>query len=157
MQGLRAKAPELSSILSEKKISVACLQETLLGDSNWCPTKKYKLEKSPHIGGEQNRGVVILIHATPQYNRVPLHTTLEAVAVTINSTKRYTICSVYLSPNANIDMEELKSLICQLPRPFLLLGDFNAKHPAWDFENSADPRGRAVQSLLVEESVGMFN
>ena len=88
---------------------------------------------------------------------MPLHTTLEAAAVTINSTKRYTICSVYLSPNANIDMEELKSLIRQLPRPFLLLGDFNAKHPAWDFENSADPRGSAVQSLLVEESVGMFN
>ena len=43
--------------------------------------------------------------------------------------------AVYLSPNANIDMEELKSLIRELPRPFLLLGDFNAKHPAWDFEN----------------------
>ena len=121
-----------------------------LGDSNWCPTKMYKLEKSPHIGGEQNRGVAILIHAM-------LHTTLEAATVTINSTKRYTICSVYLSPNANTDMEELKSLICQLPRPFLLPGNFSAKHPAWDFENSADPRGRAVQSILVEESVGMFN
>ena len=56
---VRANALELSSILSKKKISVACLQETLLGDSNWCPTKKYKLEKSPHIGGAQNRGVAI--------------------------------------------------------------------------------------------------
>ena len=74
MQGLRAKALELSSILSEKKISVACLQETLLGDSNWCATKKYKQEKGPHIGGAQNRGVAILIHATLQYNRV--HSTL---------------------------------------------------------------------------------
>ena len=114
VQGLRAKALEISSIFSKKKISVACLQMTLIGDSNWCPTKKYKLEKSPHIGGEQNRGVAILIHATLQYNRVPLHTTLEAAAITINSAKRYTICSVYLSPNANIDMEELKSLIRQL-------------------------------------------
>ena len=96
VQGLRAKAPELSSILSEKKISVACLQETLLGDSNWCPTKKYKLEKKTHIGGEQNRGVAILIHATLQYNHVPLHTTLEAAAVTINSTIRYTMLSVSL-------------------------------------------------------------
>ena len=157
VQGLRAKALELSSILSEKKISVACLKKTLLGDSNWCPTKKYKLEKSTNIGGEQNSRVAVLIHATLQYNCVPLHTTLEAAAVTINSTKRYTICSMYLSPNANIDMEELKSLTCQLPWPFLLLGYFNAKYPAWDFENSADPRGRAVQSILVEESVGMFN
>ena len=103
------------------------------------PHKKVQMGKKSPIGGEQNKGVAILIHATLQYNHVPLHTTLEAAAVTINSTKRYTICSVYLSPNANIDMEELKSLIHQLPRPFLLLGDFNAKHPAWDFENLADP------------------
>ena len=54
-------------------------------------------------------------------------------------------------------MEELKSLIRQLPRPFLLLGDFNAKHPAWDFENSADLRGKVVQYILVEESVGIVN
>ena len=121
------------------------------------PRKSTKWKKAPTSVGNRVEGVAILIHATIQYNCVPLHTTLEAAAVTINSTKRYIICSVYLSPNANIDMEELKSLICQLPRPFLLLGDFNAKHPAWDFENSADPRGRAVQSLLVEECVGMFN
>ena len=55
VQGLRAKALELSSILSEK-ISVACLQETLLGDSNWCPTKKYKLEKAPTLVGNRIEG-----------------------------------------------------------------------------------------------------
>ena len=45
VQGLRANALELSSILSEKKISVACLQETLLGDSN---EKVQTGKKPPH-------------------------------------------------------------------------------------------------------------
>ena len=89
IQGLRAKYQELRTILNEKKISVACLQETLLGDTNWQPTRNYKMEKSPHIGGDHNRGVAILTHATLQYTRIRLHTTLEAVAITINQGKQY--------------------------------------------------------------------
>ena len=128
IQGIRAKHQELSSILSERQVSVACLQETILGDANWQPGKRYKIEKSPHIGGEQNRGVAIMLHSSLQYSRVPLNTTLEAVAVKILSNKQYTICSLYLSRNANIDKEEVRDLIHQLLRPFLLMGDFNAKH-----------------------------
>ena len=157
IQGIRAKHQELSSILSERQVSVACLQETILGDANWQPGKRYKIEKSPHIGGEQNRGVAIMLHSSLQYSRVPLNTTLEAVAVKILSNKQYTICSLYLSPNANIDKEEVRDLIQQLPRPFLLMGDFNAKHSAWDFDNPTDTRGRMIQSLIMEESLGLLN
>ena len=138
-------------------MSVACLQETLLGDANWQPSHKFKIEKSPHIGGEQNRGVAIVLHASLQYSRIRLNTTLEAVAVTVNSNRQYTICSLYLSPNANINKEEVRDLIHQLPRPYLLMGDFNAKHPEWDLENPADARGRMIQSLMVEESLGLLN
>ena len=82
-QGIRAKYQELCSVL-RNKVSVGCLQETLLGDANWQPTHTYKIERSPHIGGDQNRGVAILVHATLQYTRVRLFTTLEAVAATFN-------------------------------------------------------------------------
>ena len=138
-------------------MSVACLQETLLRDTNWQPGSTYKIERSPHIGGGQNRGAAILLHASLQYCRLSLHTTLEAVAVTVHSDRKYAICSLYLSPNSNITKEELKDLIDQLPRPYLLVGDFNAKHPAWDLENPADARGRIIQNLIVEESIGLLN
>ena len=138
-------------------MSVACLQETLLRDTNWQPGSTYKIERSPHIGGGQNRGAAILLHASLQYCRLSLHTTLEAVAVTVHSDRKYAICSLYLSPNSNITKEEVKDLIDQLPRPYLLVGDFNAKHPAWDLENPADARGRIIQNLIVEESIGLLN
>ena len=154
---MRAKYQELSSILSDKQVSVVCLQETLLGDTDWQPSHKFKMEKSPHIGGEQNRGVAILLHASLQYSRFRLNTTLEAVAVTVYSDRQYTICSLYLSPNANINKEEIRDLIRQLPRPFLLMGDFNAKYPLWDLTNPADARGRMIQALMVEESLGLLN
>ena len=35
------------------------------------------------------------------------------------------ICSIYIPPSDDIDKNELKKLIGQLPRPFILLGDFS--------------------------------
>ena len=156
IQGIRSKYQELSSILRTKKVSVACLQETLLGDANWQPTQNYKMEKSPHIGGDHNRGVAIMVHSTLQYTRVRLFTTLEAVAITVNFNKQYTVCSIYLSPSTTIRRNDIRDLIRQLPRPFLVLGDFNAKHPLWDSANNDDARGRDVASLLTDEAMGLL-
>ena len=155
IQGIRSKYQELRTILHDEKILVACIQETLLGDTSWQPTKTYTIEKSPHTG-DQNRGVAVLCHATLKYNRVRLYTTLEAVAITIHSNKQYTICSIYISPSINIRREDILDLIKQLPQPFLLLGDFNAKHPLWDFENSEDARGRDIVNLITNEALGLL-
>ena len=103
IQGLRARYQELRSILYNNKILVACLQETLLGDSQWQPSKQFKIEKSPHLGGGSNRGVALLLHSSLQYTRIRLFTTIEAVAATVHTGKELTICSIYLSPNLNIE------------------------------------------------------
>ena len=97
-----------------------------------------------------------MIHTTLQYTRVRLYTTLEAVAVTINANKQYTLCSVYLSPSANIRKEEIRALLRQLPRLSLVLGDFNAKHPLWDPINNDDARGRDMAGLITDEAMGLL-
>ena len=142
IQGLRSKYEELRSILSERKVLVACLQETLLGDSQFQPMRSFKLEKSPHFGGENNRGVALMIHGTLQHTRLRLNTTLEAVAVTVHSGKRYTVCSMYLSPNRSVDKSEIRSIIHQLPCPFLFLADFNGKHHLWNPHTPPDQRSK---------------
>ncbi|MEL7079277.1 MAG: reverse transcriptase family protein [Cyanobacteria bacterium J06582_2] len=157
IQGLRSKYDELLSLFNEKKLLVACLQETLLGDSRWQPSKKFKLERAPFFAGCNNRGVAMVLHSTLQYTKVPLQTTLEAVAITIHSGKNITICSIYLSPNSGVTKDELTDVIRQLPRPFLLLGDFNAKHPLWDGKNLEDQRGKIIEKLLIEESMAVLN
>ena len=150
IQGLRSKYQELRTILNEENIQVACLQETLLGDTEWQPSKQFKLEKSPHFGGNNNRGVALMLHSALQYSRINLRTTLEVVAVTIHNGKEFTIGSIYLSPNVNVPKEDLRTVIQQLPRPFLLLGDYNAKHPSWDLINPVDLRGKLIENLLME-------
>ena len=98
-----------------------------------------------------------MLHNSLQYTRLRLNTTLEAVAVVFTARKKYTICSIYLSPNIRINKEEIRSIIRQLPHPFLLLGDFNGKHPLWDLENPSDHRGKDVESLIIEESMAILN
>ena len=157
IQGLRAKNEELRSILWENKILIACLQETLLGDSHWQPPRHYKLERSPHFGGDNNRGVAIMLHSSLQHSRLHLNSTLEVVAATIRAQKAYTVCSIYLSPNTRINKGEIRDIIRQLPRPFILLGDFNGKHPLWDLQNPSDHRGRDIEALIMEESLAILN
>ncbi|MEL6605957.1 MAG: reverse transcriptase domain-containing protein [Cyanobacteria bacterium J06614_10] len=157
IQGLRSKTQELNTILSDKKIMIACLQETLLEDTQFQPNRKFQIERSPHFANMQNRGVAILINNMINYSRIRLNTTLEAVAIRIHSIKTYTLCSIYLSPNMNIAKEDLKDIIKQLPAPFLLMGDFNAKHPMWDSNHAPDTRGRAIQDLLTEEPISLLN
>ena len=92
-----------------------------------------------------------MIHETLQYIRLHLSTTLEAVAVTVHSRKRYILCLIYLSPNFSVDKSENHSIIHQLPLTFLLLGDFNGKHPLWNPYNPPDQRGKDIEEDLLEE------
>ena len=57
----------------------------------------------------------------------PLHA--HAVAATITLNKTFTISSIYLTPGESISKLSLEKLIDQLPKPFLLVGDFNAHSP----------------------------
>ena len=157
IQGLRSKQEELRKILQDKDILVACLQETLLGDTHWQPIKLYNIEKGLHLAGDNYRGTALLLHKSLQYSRVPLRTTLEATAVTIYSGSKITVCSIYLSPNSPVRKEDFSRLINQLPRPFLLLGDLNGKHPLWDSNHLADQRGKMIEKTLMEESIAILN
>ena len=56
-----------------------------------------------------------------------LDTDLEAIATTrtINN-KTITICNIYLSNKYRINLSQLEKLITRLPKPFVLVGDFNS-------------------------------
>ena len=53
---------------------------------------------------------------------------------------------------ADISQETLQNLINQLPKPFLLLGDFNAHHPLWFDTREVDQRGRTIVELIADHT-----
>ena len=62
---------------------------------------------------------------------VPLRTPLHAVTVRIHLRRIYTVCSLYLAPGVPIARDDFVELLHQLTEPFLLVGDFNIRHPSW--------------------------
>lgn len=68
---------------------------------------------------------------------------IKLLIVTIRASLHKTIssCSVYITPNDPIDGTELDKLLKQLPKPFILMGDFNSHNIIWGCKNT-DPKGR---------------
>ena len=81
---------------------------------------------------------------------------MEAVAAKIWMDKFYTVCSLYLSPILNVQRRDVDSLLAQLPKPFLILGDMNARHSRWG-EDTNNEKGNLFERLLLEEDISLIN
>ena len=90
------------------------------------------------------------------HRTVNLNTSLQATAVSISLTKSITICSVYLPPSIPIDSNEFDELIDQLPKPFVLVGDFNAHSSLWGCRDT-NVKGRQIEDFISEHNLCLLN
>ena len=90
------------------------------------------------------------------HQSVKLDSTLQAVAVYISLNKTITLCSVYLPPTSRIDVKELDHLIEQLPKPFILMGDFNSHHTLWGCPYTND-KGRIIEDFIAKHDLVLLN
>ena len=50
---------------------------------------------------------------------------MQEVAISATHHKKITVCLVYILPSEELKESELNNLI-ELPRPFIIMGDFNS-------------------------------
>ena len=159
LQSYRTKFSELKSLLHIHAPLCVCLQETLLNpDHTHFSPSQYCMEcnsRTRHDGHE--RGAALLIHRRLSYRRIPLNTSLQAVAVSLHLERTYTVCSLYL-PHIAVTSASLENLLQQLPEPFLLLGDMNAHSPLWGpLDSQTDARGQLFTTLLHNYPISLLN
>ena len=63
---------------------------------------------------------------------------------------------MYLPPNSPVNLQELEDLIDQLPSPYLLVGDLNARPPLWG-DCTANQNGRLIETLLTNSTCSILN
>ena len=152
-EGIKAKfsGGDILQLIKETDTTCLCLQETKLAPDSKFNIKKFRaylknlnIEEGQHPHG----GVAIFVKSHISSYQVQLTTALQAVAVSVKFHKRITLCSLYLPPaqaatKAQVQSlkRELQGLFDQLPRPFIVLGDFNAHHPLWYDPREAEKRG----------------
>lgn len=90
--------------------------------------------------------------------KVSLQTKLQAIAVTLEVPTKKTYVSLYIPPSFSNDglKEELFNLVQQIPKPFMIMGDFNAHSEIWGCSDT-DLRGRIVVSMLGEYELKFLN
>ena len=93
------------------------------------PPSQYTAYQSPTVRQDgHERGAAILVNNQIFHQRIQLNTNLQAVAIKISLDKLYNICSLYL-PHVEVAMQEIQSLIDQLPPPILILTIWTPEAP----------------------------
>ena len=131
----------------------------MVGPVSYPPPRGYQAYySSPDPAGGHRGGCAILVSSTSNIpsTRFPLHSQLEAVAVQLHLQRLYTVCCLYLPPGRAVSREEVLALIDELPPPFLLLGDFNARNHLWG-DSITDPRGAIMESIISERDLSILN
>ena len=146
-RGLKANYNEILILTTLLSPTVFCLQETFLKTTDNIYFKNYSLYN--HIAIENQKasgGSSILVKSNVPHRQIDINSNLQAVAVNVTLSKSITICSLYLPPHCKFSKHDLENLINQLPRPYLLLGDFNSHSKLWQGLTNPLP-GRPGQVL----------
>ena len=144
---------EFIKLLHDRNPACVCLNETFLNDPNTFSCRMY----SSHFetNALQRNNLILVRHDIP-FQPLQLQTTLNALSIQLHLDKRYTVCSIYLKPSEDLDPVLLNDLLSQLPSPFLLLGDFNARHRSW-FDVITNSRGNCILNVLQSHCLIVLN
>ena len=156
-RSIKANVEELNLLVKKHKPVAVCLQETFLKDSDNF-TLKYHSCYFKHFSGNDKAsgGVAVIVNNNVPHHFVKLETTLEAVAVQISLNKTIALCSIYLPPSSPIDDKKLHNFINQLPKPFILMGDYNSHHTLWGCRDTNN-RGRTTEDFITEHDLVLLN
>ena len=151
----------LAVLLTSINPSVVCLQETKLPAdySNIAGTTiaGYKAFHQIYSGGDiACGGTSIYIKNNILHRHIPLITPLQATACRVTLKRPITVCSLYLPPDSNLHINDLHNLVKQLPKPFYIVGDFNAHNPLWGSETT-DQKGKIIEDFLLKSNICLLN
>ena len=138
-----------------------CLQETFHGNEPLRAPSKYSIVTAPSVvthtpGTRPSRGVATLIKEDVPFRKLNLTTNLEALAIKIEIGRQYTICNVYITPTEMITAQQLINLTDQLPRPYILVGDLNARSELWG-DTVKNTHGSQIEEFISRSEACLLN
>lgn len=158
------KREELTFLLNQDQIEIACLQEI------WLKPKENFRIKGYNFAGKRREegygGVGILLREDVEYEEVRMRSfhPLEVIGVKITNMQfPLLVFSVYAPPDTNLTKELEKNLVEFLEmvdrrqEEVIIAGDFNAHHPIWDDTRQACCKGKAIASAFENSRLAVLN
>lgn len=180
--GLNNKNPYIDDLNKIYKPLVMGLQETKLVNNKPIKVNDYLLYNSDD-SINQNAGAAILVKNTsteftfqlidsPEYTESNIQSSAVLVSSTSTPSFDFFICSVYCQPIGSMPTKSLKLLLESFidkstgkTPPFIIFGDFNARHISWDPNirntgahlQSNTSRGIAMRDFIDENNLIILN
>ena len=151
LSGITIKYESLHYLINEKSPICIALQETMLGQKTISPRQYMSFFANNDAELEYHGGSALFVRSDIAHQQKPLQTELQVVAVQIHTTRKYTVCSLYLPPSNNLNQDLSQKLV-----KVILLGDFNGRHPMWGDEIS-NARGNILDSFIEDEGFAVLN
>lgn len=158
INGFRPQKENLLILINKYNPAIICLQETNNPERVTPQLKNYSAYfKNRTNAGISSGGVAVYVKSPLQAVEIHLITNIESVAVKINFGRKYlTICCIYL-PNSYVFTEkEISEIIEQLPKPFIIVGDFNSHSLMWGSYKD-DNRGEIIKKILEDPNIVILN
>ena len=148
INSVTSKFPFLQTLINDMSPIILCLQETKLDPSKKFYLKQFSSFRCDNLAvGNAKGGFLITVSKNVHSEEIPINSPFQAVAVKVMLDTTIKICSIYINPSDNLTQSALLDLLNQLPRPFILTGDFNAHNPLW-VSIKLDNKGKEIESLL---------
>lgn len=156
-QGLRNKKDELLNLIHTHNSDIVAIQETMFWSNIDFKIPNYSsVTKHGHYNRTPHGGVSIFIHSSIPYHEIQLDTPIQAVAIRANLNRTMTICNIYSSRSHLLNTQLLEDLYRQLPKPCLIIGDFNSYNILWGSAKT-DKRGKEIENFIHNHNLNIMN
>lgn len=158
LNGFNKKINELKILIAEHLPDLLCLQETNFTDKSYKTLRNYTCYNKNRTNGlRASGGVAIYVKTALPSTQINIITHLEAIAISVHlNESNLNICNLYIPNQTKIEISDIENIIKQLPKPFIILGDFNAHSTIWGSEKT-DNRGKIIEKLLENDNIVLLN
>lgn len=153
-RSINLRKSDLLYLINEFQPFVITLQETWLRPDSYFKVPNFSCVREDRF--DCYAGVALLIHNTVPFIHIPIpqhNNDFSIVAVKINN-----ICfvSVYTPHPKSHIYQEVEQIISSLPKPILIMGDFNAQHQSWG-SASSNYYGSRILDMLHDNNLCYLN
>ena len=157
VNGFRPRLESIKLLINEYNPSVLCVQETNFKKDCTSSLTNFKhfyrnRDQCSHASG----GVATFVNNKFHSEEIPIDTVFEAIVIEAYIPRKIHIANIYLPNSQAFTYDDFLHLINQIPKPFLICGDFNSHNPLWG-SNTLDTRGKIIEKILLQNDLTLLN
>lgn len=157
VNGFHTRYERIQLLCQQYLPEVICIQETNFKLNNKGKMKGFKcFNKNRTNCHHASGGVATFVKENFSATELHISSDLEVVAIQISFPINICICNIYIPNSYAFESIEIYNIIKQLPKPFLLLGDFNSHNKLWG-SCFNDSRGMKIETVIEDTNMILLN